>query len=55
MSTATMTTNGRVTIPKDVRDALGLVPGMKVEFVRAGPRDYVIRALPPQEGSQGID
>lgn len=30
----TVTTKGQVTIPKPVRDLLGIVPGSKVEFRR---------------------
>lgn len=44
MSQATMTSKGQVTVPKDVRDALGLEAGTKVTFVRVGPREYRIRA-----------
>ena len=28
----TLTSKGQVTIPKHIRDALGLLPGMQVEF-----------------------
>lgn len=31
---ATVTSKGRVTIPKPVRDLLGIVPGSKVDFRR---------------------
>jgi len=40
MST-TITSKGQVTIPKAVRDMLGLKPGMKVEF-KGGPDGEVI-------------
>ena len=33
MSIATVTTNGQVTIPKEIRDYLKLETGSKVEFV----------------------
>jgi antitoxin PrlF len=33
--TATVTAKGQVTIPKAVRDLLGIVPGSKVDFRRA--------------------
>lgn len=39
MATATMTTKGQITIPKEIRDELGLAAGAKVLFVRVGPRD----------------
>jgi AbrB family looped-hinge helix DNA binding protein len=36
MSTAALTSKGQVTIPKDVRDRLGLRKGDRIEF-RIGP------------------
>lgn len=36
MPTATMTSKGRITIPSDVRQAMGLRAGTKVDFVPAG-------------------
>ena len=47
MTVATMTSKGQVTIPKEVRDALGLEPGTKIDFVRVGGR-YWMR---PKNGS----
>lgn len=41
MST-TITSKGQVTIPKAVRDQLGLKPGMKVEFKGGGADGEVI-------------
>jgi AbrB family looped-hinge helix DNA binding protein len=44
MSTATMTSKGQITVPKDVRDDLRLVPGSKVMFVRLAPGHYRVIA-----------
>lgn len=44
MTQAVMTSKGQITIPKDVRDDLGLEAGSKVMFVRLGPRDFRIVA-----------
>lgn len=32
MSTGTMTSKGQITVPKHVREAMGLTPGTKVDF-----------------------
>lgn len=37
MTTATITSKGQVTIPTNVRQALQLGPGDRVEFVEVGP------------------
>ena len=42
MSIGTMTSKGQVTVPKDVRDALGLTPGTKVSFRRNAAGEYVM-------------
>lgn len=34
MTAATITSKGQLTLPKDVRDALGVGPGDRVDFVR---------------------
>ena len=39
---ATVTAKGQVTIPKPVRDLLGIVPGSRVEFHRAADGSVVI-------------
>lgn len=39
-----MTSKGQVTVPKEVRDELGLESGTKLMFIRVGPGDYRIRA-----------
>jgi AbrB family looped-hinge helix DNA binding protein len=38
-----VTTKGQVTIPKDVRDALGVKPGDAVAFERAPDGSYVLK------------
>ena len=40
---ATVTTKGQVTIPKPVRDLLGLIPGSKVDFRRNADGDVVLK------------
>lgn len=42
MSTATLTSKGQMTLPKDVRDDLGLKPGDKIDVVKEGKR-YVLK------------
>ena len=39
---ATVTTKGQVTIPKPVRDFLGIVPGTRVDFQRAADGTVVL-------------
>ena len=45
MSIATLTTKGQVTIPKPVRDALGLEAGDRVEFVDLGDGRFELIAV----------
>ena len=52
MST-TVTAKGQVTIPKPVRDLLGIVPGSKVDFRRAADGSVVlVRADRKREASR---
>ena len=43
MTAATMTSKGQITVPKDVRDALGLVTGSRVDFTRTKDGVYELR------------
>jgi antitoxin PrlF len=43
MATATMTSKGQLTVPKEVRDRLGLRPGDKVELVPCGEQAVTLR------------
>lgn len=45
---AKITSKGRVTIPKAVRDALGLTAGTHVEFVIEDGRVVLRRGIPPE-------
>jgi AbrB family looped-hinge helix DNA binding protein len=40
MTTATLTSKGQITIPAEVRSALGVDAGDRVEFVEVGPGRY---------------
>lgn len=44
MAIATMTTKGQITIPKEIRDALRLKPGERVDFRLEA--DGTVRLLP---------
>lgn len=46
MSKATVTSKGQVTVPKDVRDDLGLSPGSVITFTRQPNGDYVLSTRP---------
>lgn len=41
-----VTSKGQVTIPLDIRKALGLVPSSEVEFVRDGDRVWLRKQAP---------
>lgn len=43
MGRGTMTTKGQITIPKQVRDEMGLRPGTEVEFIRAADGEFRLR------------
>ena len=41
-----ITIKGQITIPKTIRDRLGLQPGEEVEFLEEGDRIYLARRPP---------
>ena len=44
MTTATVTSKGQITIPADVRQALNVEAGDRVEFVQIEPGQYMVVA-----------
>jgi antitoxin PrlF len=42
MSAATLTSKGQLTVPKEVRVALGVGPGDRLEFVRMDDGNYAV-------------
>ena len=42
MTAATITAKGQLTLPKDVRTALGVGPGDRVEFVRMEDGNFAV-------------
>ena len=55
MAATSVTSKGQVTIPKRVRDALGITPGSKVDFevAGAGARLKVVRKNTPSRPEDG--
>ena len=47
MATAKMTTKGQITVPKEIREALGLREGDEIEFISERGTVVVRRRLPP--------
>jgi AbrB family looped-hinge helix DNA binding protein len=45
---ATVTSKGQITVPKEVRDALGLIPGSQVEFVLDSGRVILRKRIAPE-------
>lgn len=54
MSEATITSKGQVTIPKPVRDALGLETGDRIEFVRTEQGFLVVPAKSDLRSLRGM-
>jgi AbrB family looped-hinge helix DNA binding protein len=55
MATATLTTKGQITIPAEVRAALGVDTGDRVEFVEVAPGRYeFIAATRPITALKGM-
>lgn len=46
MLTTTMTTKGQVTIPRDIRKALGVSPGDRVLFTHASDGSVIVSIVP---------
>jgi AbrB family looped-hinge helix DNA binding protein len=42
MTAATLTSKGQLTIPKDVREALGVGPGDRIEFVQMADGSFAV-------------
>ncbi len=43
MPVATVTSKGQVTIPKEIRDRLGVRPGSRIDFVETETGEIVVR------------
>ena len=43
MATATITSKGQMTLPKEIRDRLGLRPGDKIDFIFGSDGQLVVK------------
>jgi antitoxin PrlF len=48
ISVSTVTSKGQITVPKSVRDALGLVPGSQVDFILGPDGVFIRKRIPAQ-------
>ncbi len=44
MAAAVLTSKGQVTIPKEIRERLGVQQGDRIEFVEMGPGEFAVKA-----------
>lgn len=42
---ATVTDKGQVTVPKEIRDKIGIIPGSKLDFELMGDGSLFVRVL----------
>ena len=49
LPTITVTSDYRITIPKEVQDALGIEPGQQVDIMQAGDRIELVPVQPMQD------
>jgi len=50
-----ITSKGQVTIPADIREHAGLLPGTEVEFAQSGGRVYVRRTATRRRGRRLVE
>lgn len=54
IATATMTSKGQITVPKEVRDKLGVRPGDHVEFIESDRGFLVQKRIEPSAFDQWV-
>jgi AbrB family looped-hinge helix DNA binding protein len=55
MKTTTMTVKGQVTVPKEFRDAFGLKPGERVDFVAERDGVKIVKARRRRKGAEIVE
>jgi bifunctional DNA-binding transcriptional regulator/antitoxin component of YhaV-PrlF toxin-antitoxin module len=49
MGTGRIQARGQVTVPREIREAVGIGPGTDLYFIPLGPGRFEARALPPRQ------
>jgi bifunctional DNA-binding transcriptional regulator/antitoxin component of YhaV-PrlF toxin-antitoxin module len=54
MTVAKVQARGQVTVPQDIREACGVMPGSELLFIKTGPERFECRVLPKRRSLREV-